>query len=62
MTGFERVIVAPNGQVLAEHAAWLRISSSHACNAFGAMYIAYEEPAGSRNFNRKIEMPKVGIA
>jgi hypothetical protein len=35
---------------------------SRARDAFGLMCAAYEEPSRSRNFNRKIEMPKVGIA
>jgi hypothetical protein len=34
---------------------------SHAADAFGLMAIAYEEPSRAARFNRKIEMPPMGI-
>jgi phage terminase large subunit len=36
--------------------------SSHGADAFGLMAISYEEPSRARAFNRKIEMPKMGVA
>jgi phage terminase large subunit len=36
--------------------------SSHGADAFGLMAISYEEPSRARSFNRKIEMPKMGVA
>jgi phage terminase large subunit len=36
--------------------------SSHGADAFGLMAISYEEPSRARAFNRKIEMPRVGVA
>jgi phage terminase large subunit len=36
--------------------------SSHGADAFGLMAISYEEPSRARSFNRKIEMPRMGVA
>lgn len=36
--------------------------SSHAADAFGLMAVAYEEPSSRRPFNRKLELPRVGVA
>jgi len=36
--------------------------SSHAADAFGLMCVAYEDPGRSKGFNRKLEMPRVGVA
>jgi phage terminase large subunit len=35
--------------------------SSHAADAFGLMAVSYEEPGEMRNFNRRIEYPRIGI-
>lgn len=36
--------------------------SSHAADAFGLMAVAYEEPSSRRPFNRKLELPRAGVA
>jgi phage terminase large subunit len=36
--------------------------SSHAADAFGLMAICYQAPAGSANFNRVINYPRMGVA
>lgn len=36
--------------------------SSHGADAFGLMAISYEEPARARAFNRRLELPKMGVA
>jgi phage terminase large subunit len=36
--------------------------SSHGADAFGLMAISYEEPSRARSFNRKIVMPRMGVA
>jgi phage terminase large subunit len=36
--------------------------SSHGADAFGLMAISSEEPSRARSFNRKIEMPRMGVA
>lgn len=36
--------------------------SSHTADAFGLMAVAYEEPSSRRPFNRKLELPRAGVA
>lgn len=36
--------------------------SSHTADAFVLMAVAYEEPSSRRPFNRKLELPRVGVA
>jgi phage terminase large subunit len=35
--------------------------SSHAADAFGLMAVSYEEPSRTRDFNRKLTHPDLGI-